>query len=436
MNKKRVVDFITVGFALFAMFFGAGNLILPPILGLLSGTSWVASIIGFAITSVFATFLGIVAVAVSGDNFNDVGNRINPIFSVLIASICMLSIGPLVAIPRTAATTFEVGVQAILPNANPILSSIIFFGITLILSLSSSKVINIIGKFLTPILLLILVILIGGGIVNPMSEILPERTNIEAFTAGFREGYQTMDLLASFIFAGIIIAAIKSKGYVKDADKTRMTITSGVIAMSCLLLIYGGLVFLGASSGYDTSGTIQRADLLLYISNGILGANGTVLLALCVGLACLTTAIALTSAVSDYFSKLSNNVLSYRLLVVIICLISGFLSVYGVDTIIDFAFPFLAVIYPIAVCMAIYIVLFGKRILSKAPYIAAVSITFLIAVIELLGSLGIAEEKMQQIVTILPLNRFEIPWLIPSFIAFLTVALLTKATKNKNTLTA
>lgn len=427
MNRKKVIDSITVGFALFAMFFGAGNLILPPILGLLSGSTWVSSILGFAITSVFATFLGILAVVLSGDNFSDVGNRINPIFSIAIASICMLSIGPLVAIPRTAATTFEIGVQSIFPNAKPIFSSIVFFTLTFFLSLSSTKVVDIIGKFLTPVLLIILILLITNGILHPIDgDLKPLKTGGEAFIAGFREGYQTMDLLASFIMAGIIIAAIKAKGHTKVKDKKQVTIISASIAMSFLLLIYAGLVYLGATSGYDASGTIQRTDLLLHISNGILGPNGTLLLALCVGVACLTTAIALTSAVSDYFSKLSNNFLSYRLLVVIICVISGFLSVYGVDRIIDFAFPFLAVIYPIAVCMAIYIVFFGKFIPAKAPYIAAISITFVIAIIGLLGNLGIAEANLHQVLSAIPLNQFEIPWLIPSALAFGITAIFTK----------
>lgn len=430
MNRKKLIDSIIIGFALFAMFFGAGNLILPPILGLLSGASWVSSILGFAITSVFATFLGILAVVVSGDNFSDVGNRINPIFSIVIASICMLSIGPLVAIPRTAATTFEVGVQSIFPEAKPIVSSIVFFSLTFILSLSSTKVVNIIGKFLTPVLLVILILLIINGIVNPINnDITHLKTSAEAFVSGFREGYQTMDLLASFIMAGIIIAAIKAKGYIKEKDKKQVTIISAAIAMSFLLLIYAGLVYLGATSGYDASGAVQRTDLLLHISNGILGANGTLLLAICVGLACLTTSIALTTAVSDYFSKLSNNFLSYRLLVVIVCLISGYLAVHGVDTIIDFAFPFLAVIYPIAVCMAIYIVFFGKLITDKRPYIAAISITFVIAVIGLLGNLGIAEASMHKILNLIPLNKYEIPWLLPSFVAFIAFAV---ATRNKS----
>lgn len=433
MNRQKRIDSITVGFALFAMFFGAGNLIIPPILGLTAGTAWFPSVLGFAITSVCATFLGIMAVVVSGDNFNDVGNRINPIFSIIITAICMLSIGPLVAIPRTAATTFEIGVQPLFNHTSPILSSILFFSITLILSLSSTRVVDIIGKILTPLLLIILIALIILGVIHPLNtDLVQLKSNSDAFVSGFREGYQTMDLLASFVMAGIIISAIKAKGHQQEKDKKQVTITAALIAMSCLILIYGGLVFLGATSGYTANDSIQRTELLLHISKGVLGKNGTLLLSVCVALACLTTAIALTSAVSDYFNKLSNNLLSYRLLVIVICVFSGFLAVYGVDNIIDYAYPFLAVIYPIAVSMAFFIVFFGKFIKDKRPYIAVVSITFIIALIGLFEYLDIARDYMQLILKSIPLNRYEIPWFLPSLLGFIIVWLLVR--KNNSNL--
>lgn len=427
MNNTKLVDSITIGFALFAMFFGAGNLILPPILGLASSSSWFSSIIGFAITGVMATFIGILAVVVSGDNFSDVGDRINPIFSIIITFICIISIGPLIAIPRTAATTFEIGVRELSPGTSPVLSSIIFFSITLILSISSSKVVNIIGKYLTPTLLIILLGLIFKGVFSPLNPSLEVTyTNLEAFTNGFREGYQTMDLLASFIMAGIIIAAIRGKGYSKEEEKKQVTIYSGLIAMAALILIYGGLVYLGATSGYELTGTDDRTQLLLHISKGLLGSWGTTLLAICVALACLTTAIALTSASADYFSNLTKGRISYKAFVVIVCLIGGYLAVQGVDNILQVAFPFLAVIYPITVCMAIYIVIFGKRIKSKAPYIVAILITSIIALMGLFVNLDIQAETFGNLLAKFPLQAYEIPWLIPSFIGFIITHFITK----------
>lgn len=430
MNKSKAFDSITIGFALFAMFFGAGNLILPPILGLSSSSSWFYAIVGFAITGVIATFIGILAVVVSGDNFSDVGNRINPIFSTIITFICIISIGPLIAIPRTAATTFEIGVRELSPGTSPILSSIIFFIITLLLSISSSRVVNIIGKYLTPTLLIILLGLIFKGIFSPLNTSLEVNySNLEAFTNGFKEGYQTMDLLASFIMAGIIITAIKGKGYTKESDKKLVTIYSGLIAMSALILIYGGLVYLGATSGYELTGTDDRTQLLLHISKGLLGSWGTILLAICVALACLTTAIALTSASADYFSKLTKGKISYKAFVLIVCIIGGYLAVQGVDTILQVAFPFLAVIYPITVCMAIYVVLFGKKIKTKAPYIVTILITSIIAIMGLFVNLDIQADTFENILNNLPLQAYEIPWLIPSLIGFIITWLITKSRK-------
>lgn len=432
MEKKKLIDLFTIGFALFAMFFGAGNLILPPIIGLTAGISWGGAIFGFFITGVLATFIGFLSVALIGDRFEDLGKRIHPLFGTLIASIIMLSIGPMVAIPRTAATTFEIGVLPLFPKVNPILASISFFAVTLGLTFSSSKVVDIIGKFLTPVLLLTLLILIGFGIAHPLN---PQPAGgldfTKAFSSGFKEGYQTMDVLAAFVFSGIIIAAIKAKGYTEDRERRRATILAGALAMLCLLLIYGGLVYLGATSGYVMDGEIKRTELLLHISHGVLGSTGTVFLALCVALACLTTAIALTSSVAEYFSNLTKQKLSYHFLVIFICVVSCYLSIKGVDTIIDYAYPFLALFYPVTFCMALYLVIFGKTIQQKAPYIAAISITFVIAVLQLLVYLEINKEMASSVLQILPLNEYEIPWVLPSLLFFGIAWLLSRKSSLK-----
>lgn len=433
MINKRYLDALTIGFALFAMFFGAGNIILPPIIGLITGGDWYATVSGFSITAILAPFLGILAVLFSGDEFTDLGRRINSKLGWILATAIILSIGPMVAIPRTAATTFEVGVLSIWPDFNPIISSAIFFGITLMLSISPSKVVDIIGQYLTPLLLVLLVSMVVMGILNPLDvEALETVSNPLAFQIGFSEGYQTMDVLASVIYAGIIISAVKSKGYVSLKDKTQVTFTSGAVAIFCLLFIYGGLVYLGATSGYGSSESLKRTELLLYISSGILGSKGTIALALCIALACLTTAIALVCATGTFFQRLTKGRLSYRLIVVITCVSSGILAVNGVDSIIDYAAPFLGVIYPITLTLIIYMVAFGRIIKRKAPFVAAIVTTTILAV--LYFSVYLADKldfvhyssSVKNVLNQLPLSNYDVPWLIPSFIAFVLTALVDK----------
>ncbi|WP_430615266.1 branched-chain amino acid transport system II carrier protein [Flavobacterium sp. JP2137] len=419
MRSKKIIDALTIGFALFAMFFGAGNLILPPTLGLQAGTDWLASISGFTITAIIAPFLGIVAVLFSGETFTDLGGRINKYFAVILAVVIMLSIGPLVAIPRTAATTFEVGVLAIAPGFNPIVSSIIFFAITLTLSISPSRVVDIIGQFLTPLLLVLLTVLVVAGIWNPATIALGDQGGTaEAFLDGFREGYQTMDVLASVIFASIIITAAKAKGYTSDKAKVKITIVAGLVAMFCLLFIYGGLVYLGATSGFDGAQPYKRSDLLLYISQNLLGTSGTAALSLCIALACLTTAIALTCAVGTFFSDLTKGKLSYRLVVILTCVSSSILAVRGVDEIIDYAFTFLAVVYPITLAMVLYVVLFGKVIFRRAPFIGAVGATTVIALMEFSERWGFQAECIGKIKSWIPLHQYELAWVVPSLVFF------------------
>ena len=436
MSSKKILDGLTIGFALFAMFFGAGNLILPPFLGLNAGADWWSSISGFTLTAILAPFLGILAVLFSGDSFTELGARINKTLAVVLATLIMLSIGPLVAIPRTAATTFEVGVLSIFPDFNPIWSSILFFAIVLVLSISPSKVVDIIGKYLTPLLLVLLTVLVVAGILNPLdTSLLDTHSNQEAFFHGFAEGYQTMDVLASVIFASIIITAAIAKGYTTVQEKTKITIIAGLVAMFCLLFIYGGLVYLGATSGYPMGAHIKRTDLLLHISNGLLGTTGTYALALCIALACLTTAIALTTAVGTFFSQLSKGFLSYRIIVVITCLVSGYLAVNGVDEIISYAFPFLAFIYPITLTLVLYMVVFGRIVKRKAPFVAAILASAVIAALEFIAHLSNVfsqkatdptmwintQQNIQGFLNSIPLYEYNLPWLLPSAVSFIVV---------------
>ncbi len=414
------------------MFFGAGNLLLPPYIGLQIGDHIWTTILAFGISGILLPFTGILAVTNSGDNFNDLGHRINKTLAAVLGTIIMICIGPLIAIPRTAATTFEVGILPSFPESNPIWASLLFFITVWCFSIVPSKVVDLVGNILTPLLLVILSLLIIKGIINPVSPALGGTITVsQSFTLGFTEGYQTLDVLASVIFAGIIIAAAKAKGYHSIQEKNKVVIASGILAASCLLFIYGGLIYLGATAGVEDP-SVSRSELLLFISHRIFGAYGTLAINICIALACLTTAIALTSAVGTFFSGLTKGRIGYKILVTLSCLVSGILSVIGVDDIIKFAYPPLAFVYPIVITLVLYIVIFGHWVKSKEPYIAAISASTIIAVLNVLKILGILKDPQLLFLNKIPLFKYELGWVLPSIIFFVLTLLLTRRSVKQN----
>lgn len=427
---KKNKDIVTIGFALFAMFFGAGNLLLPPFLGLQVGEHTLITIIAFGLTGIILPFLGILAIVQSGNTIYDLGNRVHPWLAPILGTIIMLCIGPLIAIPRTGATTFEVGIAPNFPSFNPIIFSVLFFVITWSLSISPSKVVDIIGNILTPVLLILLAILIAVGLIHPIDNFASTTlTSTESFKLGFTEGYQTVDMLASLVFASIIIAAAKTKGYTTMRDKNMVVISSGIISSVCLIFIYGGLVYLGATSGV-TDQEVSRSSLLIHIAKSTLGDYGMMAIGICIALACLTTAIALVSAVGSFFSELSGGKLSYKLLVTICCIFSAILAISGVDKIIQFAYPPLAFVYPIAITLVIYIIIFGRFITSKAPYIGALLASTLMASINLGKVLHLWNDQQLALFNKIPFFDMELGWVIPSIIGFAIGLIIRKSAKN------
>lgn len=430
--KNKLGTAVTLGFALFAMFFGAGNLILPPFIGLKSGDEWFAAVAGFFTTGIVAPFLGVLTVVLFGTSFTDLGRKVNPLVVTILAFLIMLCIGPLVAIPRTAAATYEIGIQPLFPDFNKILFSVLFFGVVIFLSVSKSRIVDIIGNFLTPFLILSLGILVVMGMMNPPDvSHLSQLNSQQSFVFAFHEGYQTLDVLASVIFAGIIISAAIDKGYTNANDRFRITIAAGLISMIALLFIYGGLIYLGAHSGYPLSENVSRTDLLLHISNAVLGKYGTAVISLAVALACLTTAIALSSAMGSFLEKLTAGKISYKVGVLVTCLLSGYFSVRSVEEIIDYAVVILGFVYSITFALILTVLFFGKIILSKAPFIAAVTVAALVAAISVFQHFNLFPQSVAQINSLLPLSQYQLGWLLPSFLTFFIVAAFSSGRKKK-----
>ncbi|SDL71179.1 LIV-II [Sphingobacterium mizutaii] len=422
---KKTRDIITIGFALFAMFFGAGNLLLPPYIGIQIGDHVWITILAFGLTGILLPFFGILSVVNSGDSFEDLGTRINKFLSPVLGTIIMLCIGPMIAIPRTAATTFEVGILPSFPTADPLWTSIAFFAVTWLLTIAPSKVVDIIGNLLTPLLLVLLLSLIAMGLFSPMGDFSESSLDTaQSFTLGFVDGYQTLDVLASVIFAGIIITASKTKGYNSVKSKNQVVIAAGILAASCLFIIYGGLIYLGATSGIEDL-AIKRSELLIRISRAIMGPFGTIAIAISIALACLTTAIALTSAVGTFFSSLTKGKLSYKLLVTVCCIASCVLSITGVDNIITFAYPILTFVYPIVITLVLYTVFFGSFVKNKKPYVAALIGSTVIACLSLAKHFNLLSENTIATLNHIPFFQYELGWVVPSFVLFVLLILIT-----------
>ncbi|WP_326828338.1 branched-chain amino acid transport system II carrier protein [Tissierella pigra] len=410
MKKKN--DALILGAALFSMFFGAGNLIFPPFLGLLAGQKWNWSMFGFFITGIGLPLLGIIASAKAGGDVDKLGRRVSPLFSKFLGITVVLAIGPLLAIPRTGATAFEIGVLPLMPNGNPVIFSIIYFGITLLLVIKPNDVIDKIGKVLTPALLILLILIIVKGIFDPMGMPVPEDF-ARPFSEGFISGYQTMDALASILFGGIITTSLIQSGYNDEKEQMKMTKKAGLIAVSALTLVYGGLGYLGATGGSLFSKDIEKVDLIVNIANNSLESFGKIGLGIVVSLACLTTTIGLTATVGQYFNKISNGKLKYETLVIGTTIFSAFMSIRGVESIIVFAEPILVFMYPVVIVMILLTMILGKEP-NKNIYKHAVYATLIVSTLELLNRFEIW--KITNIVERLPLASWGLAWLLPAII--------------------
>ena len=429
MNKEiRAKDLFVIGFALFAMFFGAGNLIFPPYLGLISGHQWWVGFLGFTITDAGLGLLAIIALSKYDGNLNALASRINKTFAIIISTAIILCIGPFLATPRTAATTYEVGILPIFgESVNRYLFSVIFFIVVFLLSIRSNKVVDIIGTFLTPSLLICMIILIIKGIISPIGKISETSMIDNVLQRGITDGYQTMDALAGCMFALVVINAVKTRNYSSQKTEIKATILSGIIAAVFLALIYGGLLYLGAQTStlgiYDVS--TDKTSLLVDITNTTLGGVGVYILGIITALACLTTAIGLISATGNFFHDLSKGKISYEAVVIICSIVSCIISMLGVNQIINISAPILEVLYPCTMTIVL-LGLFNEKIkddiVFKIPSLVSLIFGFLFVLQEkeLLGKFGQTLESF-------PLQQFGLGWVFPMLIGLLVSIIIAKS---------
>ena len=421
MNRKKLVtDSIVVGFALFAMFFGAGNVVFPPYLGMHAGEQWANGFLFYFIADIGLALVAMFAILHAGGADNITG-RIGHVASKVLMCAVILCIGPMVAIPRTAATTLEMSVTPFFSGMSPVVFSIIFFAVILLLSIKQSAVIDIVGKILTPALLIGLLVLIVKGFVSPIGDIVDTGVSASEVTVnGIKSGYQTMDVLAAMAFGIIILSSADEKGYTDSKSAAKMIGIAAALSGVLLLIVYFGLTYLGATASTVFPTDISRANLVIGIVELLLGKAGLIIFAIVIALACITTAVALVSSAASFFAKLANDKISYSVFVVVICVSSAVISNLGLDMIIAIATPVLDIVYP-PMLVLILLSWFGDK-LHKSVYVSSVAGSLIASVLATASLYGMNVPVIDS----LPLASLGLGWLTPAAVFGLVAYLVSK----------
>ncbi|WEV60832.1 branched-chain amino acid transport system II carrier protein [Streptococcaceae bacterium ESL0729] len=447
MEKKLSrSDYLYIGSMLFGLFFGAGNLIFPVHMGQEAGSNVLLANFGFLVTGIGLPFLGVIAIGISrSTGVFDLASRINKTYAYIFTVLLYLVIGPFFAIPRLASTSYQIGLAPFISDKNQTLAlalfSIAFFAVAWFLSRNPGKLLDYVGKYLNPIFLLLLGIILVLAFVNPMGPTsgvsVQETYSASPFMKGFTEGYQTLDALASLAFGIIIITAIKGKGVEKPSAIASATIKSGAISIVLMGIIYTLLSLMGTMS----LGTFPMSEnggiALAEIAQHYLGNYGAVLLALIIIFACLKTGIGLITAFSETFSELFPS-RSYGFYVALVSILPCIFANVGLTNIITYAVPVLYFIYPLAITLILLTLANNLFKGDSRAYQMTTYFTLIASVIDALNTSPdfIKNSKFGEVVIglgqKLPFFDLGMTWVLPALVGFLVGLVLIKVSPKKN----
>lgn len=419
-NRKRLL----MGLTLFSMFFGAGNLIFPPFLAYQAGSVTWFAMIGFCISAIGFPILGVIAVAKAG-GLDMLARRVNPMFAQVFVLLAYLSIGPGLAIPRTAATSFSMAVPPFVSgNVNmhmlQLLYSAVFFLVAVIVALQPEKLSERLGKIMTPILLTLIVVVFAGCIFTPNNGYGSVSGTYQSHSpiVGFLDGYQTMDAIAALNFGFIIALNIREMGVNDQKQIVGETIHAGWMAGVLLLLVYCALAHIGGVASGMVEHAADGAETLTGMVGLLYGRIGNGILAVIFVIACLNTCIGLLTCCSDYFHKIAPKI-SYRAWLIFFAITSMIVSNAGLNAILSVSVPVLGAIYPI--CILLILLGICHHWIEKywAIYPVSVFITTVVSIAAALKDLGWLPEFLVKALKALPLAKQGLPWLLPAIIGII-----------------
>lgn len=418
--KNKNKDSLVIGLALFASYFGAGNLIFPPLLGLQSGNQWTLGSAGFILSGVLMLVVALYVISRSGGSVESLTKDLHPNFSKYLLLLIMLFAGH-VSVPRTGAVGFELGVEAIFPKFPMPVFIIAYFLIAFYFSLDVNEMIDRVGKYLTPALVVILIAIIIKGIFTALGNpIEPAVDNV--LVNSFLVGYQTGDLIVSYLLGTVFIGDIIRRGYNSDKERNRMTANAGIVAFILLFIIYVGLLYLGAKVSNQYPPTIDRSTLLLSIVNQVLGKTGLYGLGIAVILACLTTAIGQITSIAAFFHEFSNEKIPHKIAAGFFSILGASIALLGVEKIVFVTTPIFLGVYPSLIVM-MFLGIFKNLIPNRLSYRMTMIFTLIVSILEAFNSI-FPISFIDNFIKLIPLSSYGFAWVLPAFIGFILGSIL------------
>lgn len=437
MEKKiSFSQILAIGFMLFAMFLGAGNVIFAPMLGQQAGTNTWIAMGGFLITGVGLVLLAIIALTRGGGTVEKLAGRVHPLFATVFSILLFLTLGPIYVIPRTTSVVYEIAINPLVQMKSNtslylFIFSLLFIALTILLSWNTTKFVDRLGKIITPIFGVLLVVLVAKSIITPMGSFGPPKGDYisGAFLKGFTQGYYTMDVLAAFVFGGIFIKSISSLGIKSEKEASKIFIKAGIITIIGLIALQISMAWIGASSvdplGYNANGgeVLAQSAIVLFGQIGIY-IIGTVIL-----LTGITTNVACLAAVSEYFERIVPSI-SYKKWLIIFASLGLVITNFGLTTILTLASPILLLLYPLAI--ALIALVFANNLFNghRSVYVGTVIGAGFVAILDALKEANIAPEAINDIFGFIPLFENGAGWIVTGVIGFFVGLLVAKSRKE------
>ena len=433
---------LLTGLLLFGIFFGAGNLIFPPALGVSSGENFLPAILGFVVSGVGIAIITLIVGTLNPKGYGaEMDEKFSPLFSTAYLVLLYASIGPLFAIPRTAATSFDIGVAPLVKNSSLpwlLIFTVIYFICAYLLAVNPTKILNSVGKILTPIFAILIVILVICGIAKYSQTNPTDATYLSsslAFGTGFLEGYNTLDALASVAFCIIAMNSLKQLGFKNKKEFLSSVWIAGAVTAIGFSILYIGLGLLGNRFSVPTE-VLQNAKInkgayvLSEAAAGIFGNFGQIFLGIMVILTCFTTTVGLIVATSEFFAEKFPK-FSYKAYATIFSIIGFGIANFGLQDVIKFSVPMLLFLYPITITMVIIVILNKYLALSKLGMQLTIGVVTLLSILTVAAS-TFKIDSLNSLLAKLPLFELSLGWLIPALIFLVLALVLPNKQKGKS----